>query len=39
MSIAENISISVMLRRILTSLLSNDAYFDISFDTVSISVG
>jgi hypothetical protein len=37
MSIAENISIPVMLRRIFTSLLSNDnAYFDISFDTVAI---
>ncbi len=37
MSIAENISIPVMLRRIFTSLLFNDAaYFDISFDTTSI---
>ena len=36
MSIAENTSTPVILRRILTSLLSNDAYFDISFDTMSI---
>ena len=35
MSIAENTSIPVILRRIFTSLLSS-AYFDISFDTVSI---
>jgi hypothetical protein len=35
MGIAENIFIPVILRRILTSLLS-PAYFDISFDTVYI---
>jgi hypothetical protein len=35
MSIAENMSIPVILRRILAYSLSH-AYFDISFDTVSI---
>lgn len=36
MSVVENISIPVILIRILTTLSYYDAYFEISFDTVSI---